>query len=553
MLLRPDFCNLPTPSVFLQYARPLASMTNCCRLPLALSIAVMAVLPAAAQTDSGTVSSATPAAGTPPAQTAAAMPGTPATPITSGDVLTLEECVARAIQKNFDLKIQAFNTDNAKENLTIAKATFDPALNLRTQRSGSRDTSGSTVDSNGNVVTGSSSSRQFQSTSIGVSQRVATGATVSVDAALDKTKSAPARTLPNPAFDSDVSVTIRQPLLRGGGIAVTRAAIERARLGINIANLDFKAVVLGVIRNVENAYYNLAFGREQLAVRRFSLEVAQKLLDENRSRRATGVATDLDVLQAEVGVANAQRNMLLAEQTVKDREDALLAEIEPFGFNAPLGQVQLVEEAVPTINGDLSYKLARDNTPDLLAQQATIEQLRIDADVAKRNRLPTFDVGGSFGYNTTENSYRNAARRVWDGDGYSWVLDATVSLPLGLRAERARYRQSLSSLSREQMRLQQLDQDILVSVRAAVRSVQTNQESVRISGLATQLSQRQFDLEKARYDAGLSTFRRVQEAQEDVDTSRVNELQAKVTLRNALADLARLEGTSLQRYKITLE
>jgi outer membrane protein TolC len=142
---------------------------------------------------------------------------------------------------------------------------------------------------------------------------------------------------------------------------------------------------------------------------------------------------------------------------------------------------------------------------------------------------------------------------VWNGDRYSWSLDATLSLPWGLRAEKARYRQSITTVNREEVRLQQMEQDILVRVRAAVRAVETNLESVRISSLATELSQRQYDLEKARYDAGLSTFRRVQEAKEDLDTSRVSELQAKVTLRNALADLSRLEGSSLQRYKIAVE
>jgi outer membrane protein len=82
--------------------------------------------------------------------------------------------------------------------------------------------------------------------------------------------------------------------------------------------------------------------------------------------------------------------------------------------------------------------------------------------------------------------------------------------------------------------------------------VQTNAEGVRISRLATQLSERQFELEKARFDAGLSTFRRVQEAQEDLDSARVSELQARVSLRVALAELARLEGTSLERFEIDL-
>ncbi|HRE83911.1 MAG TPA: hypothetical protein PLN52_22900, partial [Opitutaceae bacterium] len=36
--------------------------------------------------------------------------------------LSLEECVARALSRNFDLEIQRITTDQAKENVIIAEA-----------------------------------------------------------------------------------------------------------------------------------------------------------------------------------------------------------------------------------------------------------------------------------------------------------------------------------------------------------------------------------------------------------------------------------------------
>lgn len=481
----------------------------------------------------------------PTATSAAPVPGAPA-----GPPLTVEECVARALNKNFDLRIQRFSTESAKEDVTIARAAFDPAIELSTSRYHRRDPGASVRDPSGNLID-TQYSQDGDTTRLGISQQLVTGATVSASGNLSRSDNVPSQLLLNPAYNSDVALSVRQPLLRNAGTRVNRAALERARLGVSIANLDFKSQVLAVVRNVEIAYYNLAFAREQLNVRRFSLEVAQSLFEENRTRRQTGVAIDLDVLQAEVGVANARRNLLLAEQEVHDREDALISEIEPFGFaNTSLGPVSLPTDPVPPINSDLSYKKARDNTPDYQSAEALLKQLQIDADVARRNRLPTLDVGGTAGYSAQEKSYGRASREVWDGDGYNWQLDLTLSLPIGLRADRARYRQSLLNVNREQMRLEQLDQSIMVQVRAAVRAVQTNQEGVQISSLATELSRRQYELEKARYDAGLSTFRRVQESQADWDTAKVNELQSRVNLRNALADLARLEGSSLTHYHI---
>jgi outer membrane protein TolC len=44
----------------------------------------------------------------------------------------------------------------------------------------------------------------------------------------------------------------------------------------------------------------------------------------------------------------------------------------------------------------------------------------------------------------------------------------------------------------------------------------------------------------------------VLEAQDDLESARVNELQAKVSLHTAIAGLHRVEGSSLQRYSVSL-
>ena len=44
----------------------------------------------------------------------------------------------------------------------------------------------------------------------------------------------------------------------------------------------------------------------------------------------------------------------------------------------------------------------------------------------------------------------------------------------------------------------------------------------------------------------------MQESQEDLDTARVREVQAEVSLAIARAELARLEGSSLERYSAEL-
>ena len=55
-------------------------------------------------------------------------------PAAAGANLTLEECIARAMQKNFDLQVQNLSTEIAKESLNAANADFDPSFTATTRR-----------------------------------------------------------------------------------------------------------------------------------------------------------------------------------------------------------------------------------------------------------------------------------------------------------------------------------------------------------------------------------------------------------------------------------
>ncbi len=390
-------------------------------------------------------------------------------------------------------------------------------------------------------------------TRVGISQRLTSGATVNLNGSLNRNETNNTFSTLNPAYNADLSLSVSQPLLKNAGFAVNKAAINRAELGVTRAGLDFRGQILQVVRNTEASYYNLVFAREQLKVRRMSLALAERLFEENKTRKNTGVATDLDVLQAEVGVANARRSVLEAEKLVRDRQDDLLNLIGQFEFDSALGEVRLPADRPAIPDFAASYQLARSNQPEYQSVEASLKQLELDLLTARSANRPSLDLGGAVGHNARDRSTGRALNRLPDGDGYSWQVDLSLSMPWGMRGDRARLRIAQNNLEREQSRLQQVEQNLLAQVRAAVRAVETNLESADISAKATELSVRQYELEKARFDAGLSTSRLVLEAQDALERARVSELQAKVNLRTAIADLQRLEGSSLARYNIRTE
>ncbi len=513
--------------------------------------------PAAPPPETGLTPLPAPASETPPASPAERSPVAdimaappPVTPY--ADALTLEDAIAQSLAANFDIQIQRVTSKVATEAEAIARSDYDPTLAVTAS---TRQSQGirTTVDANGNIIPGAGTRVDNDDARLSLSQKIPLGTTITGSTALNRRDSNRATaTPPDPAYDSDVAITVRQPLLRGAGTEVNNAALERAKLGTERARADFAAEVFSVVRDVEVGYANLAYAREQVGIRAFSLEVRKKLLEEIRARRDTGVATDLEVLQAEVGVASAARDLVLARQTARDREDELLRLLGQETFENPIGPVALPPVAPPAVNVAASLERARSNTPEYFSALAAIRQQEIDVRSATNARLPQLDLDATAGYTNTDRELRASNANLWDGNGYNWRVGASLSFPWGFREERARLRQARAGREREGFRLAQIEQSILVNVRNAVRALEAGVENLRLSSLTAELRAREFETEKARYDSGLSTFRRVQESQDDLDQARLAELQAKVNLRVAQANLDRLEGTASERYRLKL-
>jgi outer membrane protein len=459
--------------------------------------------------------------------------------------LTLEDCVKRAIERGFALEIQRFSTANARDSVEIARSTFVPTLSV----------TGSQSHADTEPIAGSPGSKSDTRTArLSVNETFQTGTTVGVSTDLLRSERNPASSssLYNPAYTSDVTISVTQPLLRGAGTAVTTATLNRAKIGLERSRHDFKASALSIVQQTEVAYYNLVYAREQLTVYKLSLELAQRLLDEAQARKYVGTATDIDVLQAQVGVANARRNVLQAEKTVKDSSDALLALIGRFELDTPVGTTKFEDFTgqIPVIES--SYQLALRHQPDYTSARLALDQLKLDLAVAKNALHPTLNLDAALGFNGNRRSGWDAFSSAASRDNNNWQVDLTLNYPWGQVGDKARHRQSLATLNQQTLVVRQLEQTILVQVRSAVRAVETNSENVKIAALAAEFSTRQYDLERARFDAGLATSRDVLQTQSDLENSRVAELQARVNLQNSVAALHRLEGSSLERYQIVL-
>lgn len=465
--------------------------------------------------------------------------------------ITLREVINRAIAFNLDLEAGRLAPRIADQDQVIADAFFDPEIEL----------SGSTIFQQRSVAASQLEgadrprSETFISRAV-LRKRIQTGATVSLENRLARSWSNSQLATLNPAYDSEVSLNIRQPLLRGAGRTVTMADRDRARLNRELADLELEAIVMDVVEAAEIAYYRLAFALEQLAVRQFSLDLARSLVEEAHVRRETGLGSSLDVLRAEVALAGRQEALVEAERQLRDRRDDLLNLIgryeDPGEMEVEINPERLeeVEPVIPEVD-DVLLRMRRQR-PEYLFAVEEIELFELDLRVARNLRRPDLAVGGGVGFTGLDRSPRMSYRDLGEGEGHFWRVEATLTVPIGRREDRARHRRAELQLDREVLRLTRFRQDLLVEARSSVRALETGTRRMELGREFTEAGRRQFEMEQDRFRAGAATSRDVLDAQEDLEESRLRELQARTDVHESQARLRRVTGESLLQYRVQL-
>jgi len=441
---------------------------------------------------------------------------------TNSAPLDLASCVDQALQYNLGLSVRRYGPRQAREDLIIANAAFDARLDAAADASESRASkAASELEGSDQPISRNNSG------SLGVNKKISSGATVGRSTDLDRSDTDSEFATLNPSYNAGLGVEFRQPLLKGGGSTVTLAPVRQGEIAVRRADLDLRAAALDLARDTELAYWKLEYAIEDLRVVEIALQIALRLVQETRARQAAGLATPVD-----------------------DAADRLRAYLGPCPANPvpPVPARPLPTEigAVPT--PEIALERARRNQPEYLSRLEAIQSRRLDVAVARRNRWPTLNLAGSAGYAGRDGDVGDAYDAALRGDGYRWRIGMELSAPWGLHEERARLRKAEYGLAEEEIRLDQVDQELELQIRAACRAATAAAERVSAAEITRRLREEQFEKMEAQYRAGTSPLRDRLDAQNELESARLRELRARVDQITAVINLGRLEGSLLERH-----
>lgn len=314
-----------------------------------------------------------------------------------------------------------------------------------------------------------------------------------------------------------------------------RRATEAARADLLASEENRKVVAMTLVGDLSTAYFNLLELDQELIIAKRTLTTRQDSLRIIQTRQSRGLATMLDVRQAEQLVKTASEEIPDIEQRIAQTENqiSLLTGAAPGTIQR--GRILTEQEEPPSVPAGLPSSLL-DRRPDIREAEQNLVAANATIGVAKAAYFPQISLTGLFGFQSNQlSSLFTTGTNAWQ-----FVPQVTQPIFTGGRIKNnvrlaeanrniavVRYEKTIQTAFREVA-------DSLVAYEK-VRQVRSQQES-----LVTTLQDRS-DLSYKRYRGGVDTLLSALDADRDLFDAelrlaqlRRDELVSVVNLYRAL-------------------
>ncbi len=357
-------------------------------------------------------------------------------------------------------------------------------------------------------------------------------------------------------FASTMGLTLTQPLLKNAGTAAVMARIRLAAINSDIAFQDYRRELMTVIARAEASYWDLYLTQEQERISRESVSVAERLLQDNKARLEVGKSSELEVMQAEAGLALRRSRRSEAAQKLAEAASVLnsLLSTSPTDRAIPVRAVSqpVVDEAIADYIE--SYRAAFDQNPDYLGRRHAVLSENIRLAYAKNQRRPELDLKASYGMNGLGASPGASFDDIASGDFPSGSVGLELRVPLsGGIKERNEYAAAKLSKQKSLLALKEVEVQIVNSLDTAILKVTNQRESSKNYEAVAKFHEQLLHTELARLDVGKTDSRTVLETEEKLFEARISTLDAVIRFQKARLELELVQGSSLVNRGVELK
>lgn len=475
--------------------------------------------------------------------------------------ISLEECIQLALGHNLDLQIDRYNPAIALYNLRGDYGAYDPAFTLSGQHD--HNEAGSQLLGGGFIIPGSVS--DDNAFSGGLTGTTPIGSTYSLQGStrdqygdsFGVTTNGRIVTIPFENSGASASISATQPLLKNFWMDANRLVIRVAKNRLKYSELTLKLQIMQTITTVEQAYDDLIYTRENLLVQQKAVELAERLVLENRKRLEVGALAPLDLQSAEAQAASSRAAVILAKSQM-DTQERLLVSLITDSYSKDWANVSVEPSAkllspAPVLNLQDSWSKALVERPELAQSKLDVERLGIQLKYDQNQLWPELDVFGTYGFNGSGKEFSSAIADFQTVQRPFYTYGGKITIPLSNTRARNSYKADKSNMQQLVLTLKQLEQNIMIQIDNDIGTIQANYDQVQATGTAREYEVAALDAEQKKLESGKSTTYTVLQVQRDLTNARGNEIQALDTYNKSLSTLSLHEGSTLQRLDIRLE
>jgi multidrug efflux system outer membrane protein len=323
-----------------------------------------------------------------------------------------------------------------------------------------------------------------------------------------------------------------------------RRATEASRAQLLATEDARQTVILTLVSDVASHYFALLQLDLQLKITRETVKTQEDSVRLTNLRIEHGVATKLDVLQAQQVLDTANAQIPNLERQIAQEEDAISILLGNYPQAVPRGRPLVEQSLPPEVPPGLPSSLV-ERRPDIREAEQILVAANAEIGVAKAQFFPQISLtgsgGGSFGRSSAFSSLMSSQLGIWSyGAQVSQPIFTGGALRGNLRLAESQHQQALIAYRQTIQRAFGDVSDALIGYQkfhqVRVRQEDTVadlQESVRLSNM--------------RYTGGTTTYLEVLDGQRSLFSAELTLAEARGNEYQSLVQLYRALGGGWQQ------
>lgn len=318
-----------------------------------------------------------------------------------------------------------------------------------------------------------------------------------------------------------------------------RAAVESAR-GSKIT----------LASEVKKAFYNILLAQQSLQVLKASEANVQQTVDQTNTLFSQGLASEYDLLTAQVQLSNLKPTIIQTENSIK-----IARQLLRMYLNLPSSLEVTAEGSLDDFKNDIlmsngMYSADISNNSDLAQLDIQKDILYSQFRLSRTSRMPTLAAFGTYQWmkrnkislGATEGE-EGVIRELWEMQTPAAIgLQLNVPIFAGLTKVN-KERQIKKTIEQIGLQRDYMEQSVRLQANTAINNLVTAQAQMAAHEQTMTKAQKGYDISKTRYLAGMGTILELNSAELSLTQAKLNYSQAIYDYLSAEAEYKKILGT----------